>query len=192
MSTDIIPPNIAPNNIALAPCIEAKPLFNQTFMKVAIGLTTTHIIVPVINTDNTGYNKIIFKPFNDFGNPDNTFTKILTTTPAKNPPINAPINPGVGGIFLLSTPINKYGNSVASNPATNPEVNAARSLILKAIYPPNIGKNKPNALFPIVINNFANGAVVPNPPPTFAFPANVSTKNANAIKIPPLITNGNI
>ena len=60
------------------------------------------------------------------------------------------------------------------------------------MYPPNIGKNKANALFPIIINNFANLCVVPKPPPAFACPVIVSTKNASAISIPPLITNGSI
>ena len=54
MSRAIIPPNKAPNNTALAPCIEPNPLFIHTFNPVAIGLMTSHITEPVINTENTG------------------------------------------------------------------------------------------------------------------------------------------
>ena len=82
----------------------------------ANGFITSTIATPVINTDKTGYNNIIFNPLKDLGIPDNAFTKPCTTYPAKNPPSNAPINP--------------EPPAVAIAPATNPAANAALSLIL--------------------------------------------------------------
>ena len=116
ISIAIIPPRTAPNKTALEPDIPFNQLFKALLIIAANGFINNTIPNPVINTDNTGYNKIIFKPLKVLGIPANAFIKPCTTYPAKNPPSNAPINP--------------EPPAEAIAPATNPAASAALSLIL--------------------------------------------------------------
>ena len=94
-------------------------------------------------------------------------------------------------------PRNPEPPETANAPPTKPAVRAGLSPILYAIYAPKIGINRPNAAPPISINNFAIYVVLPRaelPAASAApcTPASLSNKNASAINIPPLTTNGSI
>ena len=85
----------------------------------------------------------------------------------------------------------KVAPAVARKPPTKPTSKPGRSAIDIAIKPARIGTMRLNATPPMVLNQAATWLTEPKSAEP-ALPANVSIKNAIAIKIPPATTNGSM
>ena len=175
ISIAIIAPSITPSTILLLSPIEFKKLVNPVFIAATGGLITNIIIAPIKSIPNKGYNKTGFNPSKLSGNLLNIFFKNTTKYPAIKPARSAPKNP--------EPPL------FASIPPTKPTARAGLSPMLIAMYPARTGNINPNAVSPTLFKNAANGVLLPK---FEGFILASSNKNANAINIPPPITNGNI
>ena len=81
--------------------------------------------------------------------------------PPTNPAINAPKNPELTSVTVLSVNEANVVPCTASIPPTNPTANPGLSAILIAIYPDKMTSIKSNAIPPIVLKNAATGVFIP-------------------------------
>ena len=81
--------------------------------------------------------------------------------PPTNPAINAPKNPELTSVTVLSVNEANVVPCTASIPPTNPTANPGLSAILIAIYPAKIYNITLNAAPPTVLKNAANGVFIP-------------------------------
>ena len=150
------------------------------------GFTRKIIITPISKIPKNGYNSTGFVPSNDFGSFSSNFFNSNIRYPATNPAISAPKNPDE---THCSSGRKMEVPAFARSPPTIPGMSAGLSPIAMAMYPARIGNIIPNAVFPTLLKNAANGVPLPKlEVPAFA----PSTRKDNAIKIPPPMTNGSM
>lgn len=96
------------------------------------------------------------------------------------------------GIEIPNTVVNSGPLPAASIPTTNPGSRPGLPIRPYIVYPASIGIISPIETPPISFTQPATTFSCPKLSPTSALPAIVSIRNANAMKIPPKITNGNM